>query len=83
MNSDQYNSDVFNGVCMRKMFLMLMPAILTGISACDQQQTVKSEQKRQKTLNYSQETLDKVRQDVNKAMQQSKDRIDSSLDQLR
>ena len=83
MFSDQYNSDVFNGVYMRKIILILLPMVLSGITACDQQQTVETGQKRNSTLNYSQETLEKVRQDVNKAVQQSKDRIDTSLEQHR
>lgn len=68
---------------MHRILTLLSFFPLIGLSACGQQSSMESEPERQQTLKYSQETLDKIEQDVNKAMEKSKERIDSTLDQTR
>ena len=67
---------------MRHIQTCLLTFLLVGITACEQQMDEESQQRRQ-TKKYSQETLDKIERDVNEAMKQSRDRIDSTLDQTR
>lgn len=68
---------------MYRILTLLPFFLLVGLSACEQQSAVEPESERQQTLKYSQETLDKIEQDVNKALEKSKERIDSTLDQTR
>jgi|GEM_PF-4202316 len=69
---------------MPKLFFQMgVLCLFMSLQACNQQKQDKPEEAKKKpasTSIYSREGLDKIEKDVNKAMQQSVDRVNSALD---
>lgn len=60
------------------MFVLI--CVLLLLPACEQQKNSEREVEKEQAIPYSRETLEKVEKDINKAMQQSVDRLDKALE---